>query len=151
MNDLIIANNTQQIIASGSGIVVGNTNPTSPNPNAIFSALEQELLEDYRSSRENTNELIEIGKTALQEVLAIASQGQHPRFYEAAALLIKTMNETNINFMDAQQKLYEIKEIKDRLGTEGRAINIDKAVFVGTTQELLKQVKAKKTIEMETN
>jgi hypothetical protein len=148
MSDInIMANTSQQIIASGSGMVVGNTTPTVIDPNLSDIKLEAELLEDYRTSRDNTQELMELGKAALQEILTTASAGQHPRFYEAAALMIKTLNETNMNFMDTQVKLYESKKIKDDLGMS-RPINIEKAVFVGTTSDLLKQIKAKNKKEI---
>lgn len=148
--------NTQQIIASGSGMVVGNTSPAVIQPAQVVQddKLNTELLQDYNSSRENTNELMEIGKAALQEVLAIASQGQHPRFYEAAALMIKTLNETNMNFMDTQTKLYEVREIKERLGLEKERTDTTKIVFMGTTKDLMEQIrssKKQKTIEVDSD
>lgn len=146
-----MANNTQQIISSGTGTVVGNTPIKVIDPeDAITKKLSLDLLEDYNSSRDNTQDLMDVGKQALQEVLAIASQGQHPRFFEAAALLIKTLNETNMNFMDTQEKLYRVKRTQQDLGLEShRPINIEKAVFIGTTTDLLKQVNAKKQINVE--
>ncbi len=143
--------NTQQIITSGSGTIVGNTTPQIINQDDVIAKkLSNDLLEDYNSSRENTQELMEVGKQALQEVLAIASQGQHPRFFEAAALMIKTLNETNMNFMDSQEKLYRIRQAQQNLGIASKPTDTTKIVFMGTTKDLLDQLKAKtKTIDVD--
>ena len=139
--------NTQNIIASGSGEVVGQTtavaNTVLQNAQDIVLKLklERDLHQDYNSSRDNTQELMELGKAALSEVLTIASSGQHPRFFEAAALMIKTLSETNMGFMDTQTKLYQIKRAQGELGgVSDGGVNIEKAVFYGTTADLLKEL-----------
>jgi hypothetical protein len=150
VTDLNIMANTQNIIASGSGTVVGQVAPMANNvlqhaqDVVLKMKLETDLHQDYNSSRENTQELMKLGKAALSEVLTIASAGQHPRFFEAAALMIKTLAETNMGFMDTQTKLYQIKKAQGELGVGGD-VNIEKAVFVGTTAELLKAINKKNT------
>lgn len=138
-----MANNSQQIIASGSGLIVGNTTNILQTINPIKEKFETDLLQDYNSSRDNTQELMEMGKAALTDVLTIASQGQHPRFFEAAAIMLKTLVETNMGFMDTQTKLYQIQKIKHDLGFESPPEQRENITFIGTTAELLKALNTK--------
>ena len=56
--------------------------------------------------------------------------------FEVAANLIKTLADLNKDLLDIQKKKQELKpqDIK-------QSINVEKAVFVGSTAELLKQIR----------
>lgn len=100
---------------------------------------EQALIADLQSSREDFDEIIERGKEALQTVLEIAEEGQHPRFFEAASMMIKSLTDANRERMEIHLKLNQIRKIQRESGQEG-PVNIEKALFVGTTSELLELV-----------
>jgi hypothetical protein len=108
--------------------------------------LSEDAANDYQTSRTTLKGLIEVGNKAVVDLADLAEAGQYPRAYEVLSQLIKTVGETTNSLYDIHKKTKELKgtfEGKKVLDT-GEGINIDKAVFVGTTSELLDQIKNKK-------
>lgn len=123
-----------------------NTSTEIVSQEKLPEKTDLELLDDYKKSRTDYDMLMEQGQTALEEVLDIARAGQHPRFYEAVALLIKTLAETNASRIDVHTKIAQIRKLQADIGA-GPTTKIDKAIFVGSTSELLKYVKPRTTNE----
>lgn len=93
---------------------------------------------DY--SRANYYNLIEKGNEALDGILEVAKESQHPRAYEVAANMIKNLSDVTEKLMILQKQQKELNPQKaEQQGPTN--INVDKAVFVGSTAELLKQLK----------
>lgn len=90
---------------------------------------------DY--SRSNYYNLIEKGNEALDGILEVAKESQHPRAYEVAANMIKNLSDVTEKLMILQKQQQELKP-KEQAPTN---IAIDKAVFVGSTADLLKKLK----------
>ena len=91
---------------------------------------------DYKYSRENYYNLIEKGQEAIQGILDIAQEGQHPRAYEVAGQLIGQVATTVDKLQDLQKKLKDLKEVPNKTNA-----NIKNALFVGSTAELQKMLK----------
>ena len=96
---------------------------------------------DYKYSRENYYNLIEKGQEAIQGILDVAKEGQHPRAYEVAGQLIGQVGQTVDKLQDLQKKLKDLKEVPNKTNA-----NIKNALFVGSTAELQKMLN-KKTVE----
>lgn len=116
--------------------------------------LESQIYEDYIKSRDNFDNILESGSTALEKVLDIAEQGQHPRFFEAAALLLKTLSEANKEYMEIHLKMVQIKKTKAEISGNispdlGNSVTVDKAIFIGSTKDLLNQIKPRIVVEPE--
>jgi hypothetical protein len=94
---------------------------------------------DAEYSRSNYYNLIEKGNEALEGILEVAKESQHPRAYEVAANMIKNLSDVTEKLMILQKQQQELRP-KDEL-TAPTNINVDKAVFVGSTAELLRQLK----------
>lgn len=97
------------------------------------------VTNDFEEARKNTKSLIHKADTALDNLLMVANQSEHPRAYEVAANLIKTLGDLNKDLLELQKR-------KMDLTGEGRNAGktvIDKAVFIGNTSELLKMIKDK--------
>lgn len=92
---------------------------------------------DAEYSRSNYYNLIEKGNEALEGILEVAKESQHPRAYEVAANMIKNLSDVTEKLMILQKQQQELKP-KEIAPTN---INVDKAVFVGSTAELLKKLK----------
>ena len=90
---------------------------------------------DY--SRANYYNLIERGNEALDGILEVARESQHPRAYEVAANMIKNLSDVTEKLMILQRQQQELQP-KEQAPTN---IAIDKAVFIGSTADLLKQIK----------
>ena len=92
---------------------------------------------DAHYSRANYYNLIEKGNEALDGILEVARESQHPRAYEVAANMIKNLSDVTEKLMILQKQQRELQP-KDAAPTN---INVDKAVFVGSTADLLKKLK----------
>jgi hypothetical protein len=97
---------------------------------------------DYKYSRENYYNLIERGQEAIEGILDIAREGQHPRAYEVAGQLIGQVATTVDKLQDLQKKLKDLKELPKTANQ-----NIKNALFVGSTAELQKMLKKDENIE----
>jgi len=97
----------------------------------------QEDDPDAHYSRANYYNLIERGNEALDGILEVAKESQHPRAYEVAANMIKNLSDVTEKLMILQKQKQELKP-KEVAPTN---INVDKAVFVGSTADLLKKLK----------
>ena len=95
---------------------------------------------DAEFARDNIRELVTQGNQAVNELMLIARDGQHPRAFEVLSGLMK-------NLADMNKDLLEIHKRKKDLVPKAESqnnLNIDKAVFVGSTAELVKMLKTQK-------
>ena len=107
-----------------------------PKPVAPENA---EVDTDFDNGRNELYKMLEKGNTAIDGILNLAKEGEHPRAYEVAGQLIKTQSEIAQNLLDLQDKLKKIKDVKE-LGPK----NVTNALFVGSTTELQKMIKKNK-------
>ena len=129
--------------------VVGEVIPpeASLNPNAKLSEVsrypddlldDEDIDADYKYQRENFYRLVEQGSTAIEGILELAKEGEHPRAYEVAGQLIKNVAEVTEKLGDLQEKMKKLKEVPDH-GPK----SVTNALFVGSTAELQKMLKGK--------
>ena len=97
------------------------------------------VTDDADFARTNIKELINSGSSALNNLLTVAKDSQQPRAYEVAATLIKNLSDLNKDLMEIQKR----KQDLTGESTKNKNINVDKAVFVGSTTELVKFLKNK--------
>ena len=112
-------------------------------PNTI-EVSEDDIENDYKYQRENFYNLVERGSDAIEGILELAKEGEHPRAYEVAWQLIKNVAEVTEKLGDLQEKMRRLKEVPSNAPT-----NVTNALFVGSTMELQKMLKDK--IEDENN
>ena len=113
--------------------IVKIDNPPVPR---IEDTNKSDVDNDYKYSRDNYYDLIQKGQEAIEGILEIAKEGQHPRAYEVAGQLITNVAQTVDKLQDLQKKL---KDLKDLPKTANH--NIKNALFVGSTAELQKMLK----------
>ena len=95
---------------------------------------------DYSLSRNVFWNLINSGNRAIDNMTELAKESESPRAYEVLATLIKTVSESTKDLYDLHKKKKDLLEDKTR-PTEN--INVEKAVFVGTTADLLSKIKSR--------
>jgi hypothetical protein len=100
-----------------------------------------EIEADYEYQRKQFYNLVEKGSIAIDGILEIAKEGEHPRGYEVAGNLIKQVAEVTEKLGDLQEKMKRLKEVPNNAPK-----NVTNALFVGSTAELQKLIKGK-TIE----
>ena len=97
-----------------------------------------DLENDYKYQRDNFYNLVEKGSTAIDGILELAREGEHPRAYEVAGQLIKNVADVTEKLGDLQEKMRKLKEVPNNAPK-----NITNALFVGSTAELQKMLKEK--------
>jgi len=113
--------------------------PAVPTETPVKNA---EAQADYELTRHVLRNLIQHGNTALEDVTMMARDQETPRAYEVVATLLKTVADTTTQLYDLHGKKKALDA--DVVQREADNITVEKAVFVGTTAELLKEIKAKK-------
>ena len=90
---------------------------------------------DYRYARENLYNLVERGQDAIDGILELSKETEHPRAYEVAGQLIKTVSETAEKLIDIQKKLKDLEKEDSSVRTQHNHL------YVGSTSELQKFLK----------
>jgi ubiquinone biosynthesis protein Coq4 len=98
--------------------------------------VQSDIDSDFEFARNNIRELAEKGKAAVDNILQVASATDHPRAYEVAANLLKSMSDINKDLIELQKKKRDLMPQKEQ-----PQITVDKAVFIGSTSDLIKQIK----------
>ena len=102
--------------------------------NGRFSERKGEQQVDYKYTRNTLYGLVERGQDAIEGILDLAKESEHPRTYEVAGQLIKTVSETS-------EKLLQIQKMMDDLQDTKPTGNTTNQLFVGSTAELQKLLK----------
>ena len=118
-----------------NSVQVSDFEQPAPVPRKIDET-KTDVDNDYEHSRDNYYNLIDKGNQALEGILDIAKEGQHPRAYEVAGQLIGQVAQTVDKLQDLQKKLKDLKELPKSANT-----NIKNALFVGSTNELQKMLR----------
>ena len=98
---------------------------------------EVDVNADYIQSRENYYELIDKGKIALDGILEVAQESEHPRSYEVAGQILKSVSELNSQLIDLQKSMTDLEATKRK----GNTTKVTNALFVGSTKDLQKLLK----------
>ena len=106
--------------------------PTTYRPS--LHETDKEIDNDTKYVRQNFYDLIEKGHSAIDELLAVADQSQHPRAYEVLATMIKTMGDMNNDLLGMHEKKQKLTGEKP----EDKKETVNNNLFVGSTSELLK-------------
>ena len=95
---------------------------------------------DGALARKNIKGLLDKGGAAIDNLLLVAQESEHPRAYEVAANFIKTLGDLNKDLLEIQKQKQSLRPVE----INNQSINVEKAVFVGSTAELLKQIRENK-------
>ena len=96
----------------------------------------KDLQSDYEYSRGQLYNLVEKGQEAINGILDVAQNSDHPRAYEVAGNLIKNVADITDKLVDLQGKMKVINQ--EHVKTTN---NVTNAMFVGSTSELQKMLK----------
>jgi hypothetical protein len=115
-------------------LIKKESKPIIPRPKE-----NEDIDSDYQYQRENFYNLVERGQDAIQGILDVAQNSDHPRAYEVAGNLIKNVAEVTEKLGDLQEKMKKLKDVPNKAPK-----NVTNALFVGSTTELQKMLKKKK-------
>jgi hypothetical protein len=126
--------------------------PPPPKHNVTSTAVSTDVVdvstqaqEDFEFVRTQLRTLVGKGMTKLDEMGELSNELETARGYEVYSGMLEKIS-------GLTKDLYELHKKKKDLVTEGRkidgtSISVEKAVFVGTSAELLKQAKERKKNE----
>ena len=98
--------------------------------------IERDIKKDYDYSRGQLYDVIEKGQEALSGVLDVANNTDHPRAFEVAGQLVKSVSDATEKLIDLQKKMQDLEE-----GPKKSKVTNNNALFVGSTAELSKLLK----------
>ena len=135
-----LEDNVNEILGLEKKKEVSVTDFEQPKPvPKVIDETKSDVDNDYSHSRDNYYNLIDKGNEAIEGILDIAKEGQHPRAYEVAGQLIGQVAQTVDKLQDLQKKLKDLKEVPGKT-----TANIKNALCVGSTNELQKMLNRKK-------
>jgi hypothetical protein len=120
---------------------MSDENPVEVLPAELLPTSEIEIAKDldtdYEYTRDNLKAIIDKGSEALDGILELAKESEHPRAYEVVGQIIKNVADVNRQLIDLQ------KDIKSLKKTDSGPKNVTNALFVGSTHDLQKLLKGK--------
>ena len=96
----------------------------------VEPAEDQKLENDFQYARENLYNIIERGTDALNGIVDLANQSQHPRSFEVVADLVRTLSGANKDLLDIQKKMRDLDPDKHK------PQKVENNLFIGSTKEL---------------
>ncbi len=107
-------------------------------PVEIEVSEENRINKDYTEVRTNLKGLIEQGNEALEGILEVAHEGESPRAYEVAAILIKQLADVNKDLIDTHKKIKDIRKVD---GEQHAKSITNNAIYFGSTNDLQNYLK----------
>ena len=96
----------------------------------VEPAEDQKLENDFQYARENLYNIIERGTDALNGIVDLANQSQHPRSFEVVADLVRTLSGANKDLLDIQKKMRDLDPDKHK------PQKVENNLFISSTKEL---------------
>jgi hypothetical protein len=93
---------------------------------------------DTDLARDNIKDLLNKGNRAVEELAVVARDSQHPRAYEVMAGMLKNLADMNKDLLELQKRKKDLMVSSENKAGE---VNVNNALFVGSTTELLKLLK----------
>ena len=101
----------------------------------------EDVRNDYEVSRAQLHNLVMKGQEAVDGILDVARASDHPRAYEVAGQLIKSVGDVADKLIDLQGKMKELGK-EDKKGPA----TVNNTMFIGSTADLQKMLKQQKNI-----
>ena len=136
-----MSNKTKEILDEILDVEESTTELVEKKPNTLIkrdNTLE-DVDTDYKYQRENFYNLIERGQDAIDGILDVAKNSDHPRAFEVAGNLISQVADVTEKLGKLQSAMKRLKEVPNNAPK-----NVTNALYVGSTAELQKLLKKDK-------
>lgn len=114
----------------------------SPKEQRVVPSSNDKANTDFEYTRENLYNVIERGQDAMEGLLQVAQETEHPRAYEVVGQLMDKLTTANKELINLHKQVKDINDVKSNTPQ-----NVTNALFVGSTAELQKLLKAKQKEE----
>lgn len=115
------------------------------NKSLTVTSVNHEVEEDFDYARKNLYDVIGKSQEALEDMIDVARQSQHPRAYEVLNQMIKNVADISKDLLDLQKKKKDL--IKPELQEGPQTVNNN--LFVGTTADLNKMIEEAQAKKLE--
>jgi hypothetical protein len=108
----------------------------------------KDLVDDYDYSRVKYKGILDKGEEALEGMMQLAAESEHPRAYEVLSGMLKNMADVTDKLMDLQKKKKDLSGESKKEQPQGLTQN---NVFVGSTTDLQRMLIDKKSEIIDVN
>lgn len=148
---LLLSNDDENLINSfidtdvehSSFHLINNQMPDETLPVVYEDYTPESFDKDFDFIRKNLKDVIGSGTTALNRMILVAQESQHPRAYEVVATLMKALADINKDLLDSHKKKYETNNLKGTSNVTNTTNVQNNVIFSGSTSELSKLLKGK--------
>lgn len=103
----------------------------------------KDMVDDYQYSREKFKGILDRGEEALEGMMQLAAESEHPRAYEVLSGMLKNMADVTDKLMDLQKKKKDLSDEPKQPQQQGGMTQNN--VFVGSTTDLQRMLLNKKS------
>ena len=103
-------------------------------------ASDNKIEDDAEYARQEVYELVQKGAEAIDQIMEVARESQHPRAYEVLAQMLKTQSDNVDKLLKIQKDKKQLLQ-PDPTNPNTAPINVANAVFVGTSSELIRMIR----------
>lgn len=123
--------------------VLFNVQPMDTNlPVPVLKpGLDTDQQDDYDLARHTLRTVINKGQDTLDDIMELARNGEHPRSYEVAGQLMKTLSDTAKDLLELQKKARDLKTPEKSEAPNNSIGTQNNVVFAGSTAELMKMLR----------
>lgn len=101
--------------------------------------IKEKIDSDFTYAREQIYNVLVKSQEAVEDMVDIARQSQHPKSYEVLNSMLKTLADVATNLVDLQKKQQEIIKMSGNQPSD-QPQTINNNLFVGSTSELQKMI-----------
>jgi hypothetical protein len=119
----------------------------SPERKLIREVDGDDTQSDYELARKTLREVIVKGTNALDDIMMLARSSEHPRSYEVAGQIMKTMSDVSKDLLALQKQKQDLE--KPAADTVPQIAQQNNILFAGSTNDLLQMIRQQqvKTID----
>ena len=100
---------------------------------------EKEIQDDYEFSRKTYKDLVDKSNSAIDGMMELALQSEHPRAFEVLSIMLKNTSDMTDKLMSLQKNKKELK--KEEKGTQPSTGVTNNNLFLGSVTELQKHLR----------
>lgn len=101
--------------------------------------VKEKIDSDFTYAREQIYNVLMKSQEAVEDMVDIARQSQHPKSYEVLNGMLKTLSDVATSLVDLQKKQQEIMKMSGNQPSD-QPQTINNNLFVGSTTELQKMI-----------
>ena len=120
--------------------LVSNAKPLVPIQKEVN--LTNDAEEDYKIARDNLKSILNKSDEALDHMMQVAVEAEHPIAFEVLAGMFKTSADVTTQLIDLQKKRHELDKLNNEPTEQSGGVT-NNNLFVGSTAELQKMLAKK--------